>query len=86
MSDEDYRKFITGGTWTAKWASTHRDGPQVVRMGFAVEDDNPLTAVGLKSGVGQAELIAYGNPTLLDRRADELLDLVTTNVAGCSLN
>jgi hypothetical protein len=32
------------------------------------------------------ELIAYGDPALLDRRANELLDLVTTNVAGCSLD
>jgi hypothetical protein len=31
-------------------------------------------------------LIAYGNPTLLDRRADEPLDLVTTNVTGYILD
>jgi hypothetical protein len=50
MSDEAYRKFITERTRTAKWAGTHRDGPPRGAVGFVLEDDDPLTAVGLKSG------------------------------------
>jgi PPOX class probable F420-dependent enzyme len=57
MTDEEFRRFLSAGTRTAKLATTRSDGsPHVVPVWFLLDHDNLVFTTGKKSAKGRSVL------------------------------